>query len=275
MPSEIESYLAEHEKIMEVVVMGIPDTILGERSCAFLRMAKGNVKPEELREHLSKKGVAQYKVPDQMILLDEFPHTATGKINKRMLLVLEMEGDLLMERSYGLMVGADVSKAGHVKRDELVQMALELLKDHNNGFIEEDAILGLTGELPELAACYKKQKTLSKRERMENLKNAIPENSMQLSSEDMNRFDELFEIYKRNYRCAIGYTPKPFAGDLQALFCLSDKKHKLEHQIEIDKTIEEFYDFFVDYQDLNSENKETLNLIMRRLLEVQANEEAE
>ena len=37
-------------------------------------------------------------------------------------IVLEMEGDLLMERSYGLMVGADVSKAGHVKRDELVQM---------------------------------------------------------------------------------------------------------------------------------------------------------
>lgn len=137
-------------------------------------------------------------------------------------IVLEMEGDLLMERSYGLMVGADVSKAGHVKRDELVQMALELLKDHNNGFIEEDAILGLTGELSELAACYKKQKTLSKRERMENLKNAIPENSMQLSSEDMNRFDELFEIYKRNYRCAIGYTPKPFAGDLQALSCMDD-----------------------------------------------------
>ena len=137
-------------------------------------------------------------------------------------IVLEMEGDLLMERSYGLMVGADVSKAGHVKRDELVQMALELLKDHNNGFIEEDAILGLTGELSELAACYKKQKTLSKRERMENLKNAIPENSMQLSSEDMNRFNELFEIYKRNYRCAIGYTPKPFAGDLQALSCMDD-----------------------------------------------------
>lgn len=33
--------------------------------------------------------------------------------------------------------------------------------------------------------------------------------------------------------------------------------------------------FFVDYQDLNSENKVTLNLIMLRLLEVQANEEAE
>ena len=66
-----------------------------------------------------------------------------------------------------------------------------------------------------------------------------------------------------------------FNVTLEYLFCLSDKKHKLEHQIEIDKTIEEFYDFFVDYQDLNSENKVTLNLIMLRLLEVQANEEAE
>lgn len=66
-----------------------------------------------------------------------------------------------------------------------------------------------------------------------------------------------------------------FNVTLEYLFCLSDKKHKLEHQIKIDKTIEEFYDFFVDYQDLNSENKVTLNLIMLRLLEVQANEEAE
>lgn len=37
---------------------------------------------------IGEKGVAQYKVPDQMILLDEFPHTATGKINKRMLLTM-------------------------------------------------------------------------------------------------------------------------------------------------------------------------------------------
>lgn len=43
-----------------------------------------------------------------------------------------------------------------------------------------------------------------------------------------------------------------FNVTLEYLFCLSDKKHKLEHQIEIDKTIEEFYDFFVDYQDLDT-----------------------
>lgn len=88
MPSEIESYLVEHEKIKESVVIGIPDILLGERSCAFLKMSGGNLKLGELREYLSEKGVAQFKIPDQMILLEEFPHTATGKINKRMLLTM-------------------------------------------------------------------------------------------------------------------------------------------------------------------------------------------
>lgn len=138
-------------------------------------------------------------------------------------IVLEMEGDLLMERSFGLMVGADVSKAGHVKRDEQVQMALEILKDKNNGFIMEEGIFSLDGDLKELANCYKKQKLLSQKDRLERLKAAIPESSMQLSGEDMNRFDELFELYKRNYRCAIGYTPKPFAGSLCALSCTDEK----------------------------------------------------
>lgn len=72
-------------KLLLGVCIGI---IVGLLAGEGLMNIKGNVKPEELREHLSKKGVAQYKVPDQMILLDEFPHTATGKINKRMLLTM-------------------------------------------------------------------------------------------------------------------------------------------------------------------------------------------
>lgn len=137
-------------------------------------------------------------------------------------IVLEMEGDLLMERSYGLMIGADVSKAGHVKSDNLVQQALELLKDKDNGYITENAIFNLSGELEELANCYKKQKGFSKKERLDKLKSAIPENNMQLSRDDLKRFDELFECYKRNYRCAINYIPKPFAGELRAMSCIDE-----------------------------------------------------
>lgn len=35
---------------------------------------------------MSERGIAQYKIPDQIIILDEFPHTASGKINKKFLL---------------------------------------------------------------------------------------------------------------------------------------------------------------------------------------------
>lgn len=61
-----------------------------------------------------------------------------------------------------------------------------------------------------------------------------------------------------------------FNVTLEYLFCLSDKKHKFEYHIAIDRAIEEYYDFFVEYQNLTDENKETLMLIMRRLLEIQS-----
>lgn len=135
-------------------------------------------------------------------------------------IVLEIEGDLLMERSFGLMVGADVSKAGHVQQDDQVQKALKILQKKNNGFIAEKEVLELDGDLKEFANCYKKQKMKSQKDRLQKLKDAISANNMQLSCNDMDRLDELFEFYKRNYRSAINFIPKPFAGNLCALSCI-------------------------------------------------------
>lgn len=88
MPSEIEGYLTGYEKIREAVVVGIPDHMLGERSCAFLKIANCDFEHRELREYMTAKGIAQFKIPDQVIILEEFPHTATGKIDKKMLLTM-------------------------------------------------------------------------------------------------------------------------------------------------------------------------------------------
>ena len=60
-----------------------------------------------------------------------------------------------------------------------------------------------------------------------------------------------------------------FNVTLEYLFCLSNNKHKIEQQIEISKAIEEYYDFWVDYQRLTDVNKESLWIIMQRFLEVQ------
>lgn len=91
MPSEIERYIAEYEKIKEVLVMGIPDDLLGERSCAFVKSDDRKMKLDEIREFLINKGVAQFKIPDQLFVLEEFPRTGAGKIDRNQLSIIANE----------------------------------------------------------------------------------------------------------------------------------------------------------------------------------------
>lgn len=64
-----------------------------------------------------------------------------------------------------------------------------------------------------------------------------------------------------------------FNVTVEYLFCISDRKHQIEHQIQIDRLIEEYYDFFIEYKNLTEQNKITLSILMRRLTEVQESEE--
>lgn len=63
---------------------------------------------------------------------------------------------------------------------------------------------------------------LTQKDRLKRLKTVILKSIMQLSGEDMNRFNELFEFYKRNYKCAIGYISNPFDGSLRVLYCIHE-----------------------------------------------------
>ncbi|GAA0077057.1 hypothetical protein UT300005_14350 [Clostridium sp. CTA-5] len=135
-------------------------------------------------------------------------------------IVLNIEGDILMERSFGLMTGADIVKAGHVKENNMIKDMLENLKNEKNGLITEDMILSLDGSLKELADCYNKQKQISQETRLNNLKDAILANGGQLQENELEKLATLFYIYRRNYRSSIGYMPMPFVGDLHALSCV-------------------------------------------------------
>nr|WP_269719500.1 hypothetical protein [Bacillus timonensis] len=81
-PREIEEVFYTHPDVMEVAIVGLPDTVLGEISCACIKI-KPNTSPsvEELMEFVRPK-VADYKVPDKLLIMDEFPMTASGKIRK-------------------------------------------------------------------------------------------------------------------------------------------------------------------------------------------------
>lgn len=81
-PREMEEVFYRHPDVMEVALVGLPDSVLGEIVCACIKL-KPNVQVNEQDLHqFMKDKIADFKVPDKIILLDEFPMTASGKIRK-------------------------------------------------------------------------------------------------------------------------------------------------------------------------------------------------
>jgi acyl-CoA synthetase (AMP-forming)/AMP-acid ligase II len=84
---EVEELLVRMPGVGEVAVVAAPDARLGEVGCAFFRMHPGGVPPslEELRGTLDAAGLARQKWPEHVRTVDEFPRTASGKVQKFML----------------------------------------------------------------------------------------------------------------------------------------------------------------------------------------------
>jgi long-chain acyl-CoA synthetase len=92
-PSEVESYLLLHPKILQAVVIGIPDKLKGEIPKAFLVLTPGQTATESEMIQWSKENMAAYKAPRQVAFttMDDLPKTATGKVLKRELKRIELE----------------------------------------------------------------------------------------------------------------------------------------------------------------------------------------
>jgi fatty-acyl-CoA synthase len=81
-PREIEEYMFQHPKIQEVAVFGVPDERFGEAVVAWIKLREGeSLDAEEIRNYCNEQ-IAYYKVPKHIIIVDEFPMTVTGKIQK-------------------------------------------------------------------------------------------------------------------------------------------------------------------------------------------------
>lgn len=81
---EVEEVLLGMPAVAEAVVVAVPDTRLGERAAAVVRLRPGCKLPgmPELREHFERVGVARQKWPEELHAVDEFPRTASGKVQK-------------------------------------------------------------------------------------------------------------------------------------------------------------------------------------------------
>ena len=85
-PREVEEVLYEHEKVQEVVTIGVPDPYRGETVKAFVVLKEGTECSEEELNQFARKYLAAYKVPKVYEFRDELPKTTVGKILRRVLI---------------------------------------------------------------------------------------------------------------------------------------------------------------------------------------------
>ena len=84
-PQEVEAICYQHGAVGEAGVVGAIDPIWGERVVAFISRQPGQaVTAEELIAFVARR-LAAYKVPKEVIFLEDIPKNAAGKVNRRAL----------------------------------------------------------------------------------------------------------------------------------------------------------------------------------------------
>ena len=81
-PREIEEYLYRHPDVVEVQVIGVPDTRYGEEIMAWVQLRDSATLDADDIKEFCRGQIAHYKVPRYVKFTDEFPMTITGKIQK-------------------------------------------------------------------------------------------------------------------------------------------------------------------------------------------------
>ena len=83
---EIENLILSHPAVQNVACVPVPDPNLGEKMCACLVLKRGaQLEFTELVDFLKGKEIAKFKLPERMLVLDDFPVSTFGKVSKKAL----------------------------------------------------------------------------------------------------------------------------------------------------------------------------------------------
>jgi len=96
-PREIEEFLYTHPEISDVQVYGVPDEKYGERvAAAVILKGDASLTEGDIKEYC-RENIARHKVPEYVDFVEEFPMTASGKIQKFKLREAAVERHNLVE----------------------------------------------------------------------------------------------------------------------------------------------------------------------------------
>src|SRR6478609_5254487 len=82
-PAEVEDLISGHPEVVEATALGVEDKDWGHRLRAFVVKTDGASVDEDAIKNYVKENLARYKVPREVVFLDELPRNPTGKILKR------------------------------------------------------------------------------------------------------------------------------------------------------------------------------------------------
>lgn len=80
---EVEELISGHPKVAQVAAVGMPDPILGERVCAFIKpRGEEIITFEEILSYLKEKKTSVFYLPERIEMIEEMPLTNVGKVDK-------------------------------------------------------------------------------------------------------------------------------------------------------------------------------------------------
>ncbi len=81
-PAEIENFFLRHPKVLDVSIVGVPDPIMGEAVMAFVIAKAGETLTTDEIAAFARGKIANFKVPKYVEIVDSFPLTGSGKVQK-------------------------------------------------------------------------------------------------------------------------------------------------------------------------------------------------
>jgi fatty-acyl-CoA synthase len=87
-PQEVEELLGGHDAVADAAVFGVPDPDFGQRLAAFVVLKPGASATEEELQGYVRDRLARYKIPREIVFVQQLPRTSTGKLQRRKLAAL-------------------------------------------------------------------------------------------------------------------------------------------------------------------------------------------
>ncbi len=81
-PAEIENFFLRHPKVLDVSIVGVPDPVMGEAVMAFVIPKAGETLTEDDIAAFARGRIANFKVPKYIEIVESFPLTGSGKVQK-------------------------------------------------------------------------------------------------------------------------------------------------------------------------------------------------